>query len=307
LAADKREARKIQLAQQVLQVARQAGWERGRHLTEIELSETLDVSRSPIRSALALLEKWGAASRRPNQGYFLERDGDELLTFGFETPKTPEDDLYIAIIDARMDRRLASVFTQVDIMNAFGAQRAAVERVLWQMSEEGLIERQKGRGWRFLTSFDDLLSWRKGYQFRLIIEPATILLPEFEVDIGKLTACRLGHQDLISAVSAGRDIAMWIYETDSNFHELIASFSKNVFVTQAIQNQNRLRRLMEYRGYSNRGRIIDWCDEHLAIIDALERSQFNRASTLMYEHLLSASKTTPTAIDPHRRRGRKGA
>lgn len=307
MATNKREARKIQLAQQVLQVASQAGWQRGRHLTEMELSEALGVSRSPIRSALSLLEEWGAASRRPNQGYFLERDGEELLAFGNETPKTPEDDLYITIIDACMDQRLESVFTQVDIMNAFGAQRAAVERVLWQMSEEGLIERQKGRGWQFLPSFDDLLSWQKGYQFRLIIEPTAILLPEFEVDIGKLTACRLAHQDLISAVSAGRDVAMWIYETDSNFHELVVSFSRNGFFTQAVQHQNRLRRLMEYRGYSNRGRIIDWCNEHLAIIDALERSQFKRASNLMYEHLLSASKTTPTAITPPRRRRRKGA
>ena len=276
-------------------------------MTEMELSETLDVSRSPIRSALSLLEEWGAVSRQPNQGYFLERNGEELLAFGDETPKTPENDLYISIIDARMNQKLESGFTQVDIMNAFGAQRTAVERVLWQMSEEGLIERRKGRGWQFMPSFDGLLSWQKGYQFLLIVEPAAILLPEFEVDFGKLADCRFRHQDLVSAVSAGRDVAIWIYKTDSNFHELIASFSKNGFFTQAVQNQNRLRRLMEYRGYSNRSRIIDWCNEHLAIIDAVERSQFKRASNLMYEHLLSTSKTTPTAISRRRSKDSDGA
>ena len=296
MGTSKHDVRKIQLAQKVLQVASQAGWERGHHLTEMELCEMLGISRSPVRSALALLEEWGAASRRPNQGFFLERNADELLSFGNETPKTPEDDLYISIIDAHMGQKLSNEFTQVDIMNAFDVQRNAVERVLWQMSEEGLLERLKGRGWRFLPAFDDLMSWRKGYEFRIIIEPAAILLPEFEVDSEKLTACRLAHQDLIAAVNAGRDVAMWINETDSHFHELIASFSKNGFFAQAIQNQNRLRRLMEYRGYSNRGRIIDWCNEHLKIIDALERSQFERASNLMREHLQHASSTTPVAI-----------
>ena len=296
MAGDKSNARKIQLAQQVLQLASQSGWEKGRHLTEMELSEKLNVSRSPIRSALALLEEWGVASRRPNQGFFLDRRADELFAFGDEIPKTTEDDLYISIIDSRIKRELDETFTQVQIMNAFSAQRNAVERVLWQMSEEGLIFKMKGRGWRFLPAFDDLLSWYKGYEFRIVIEPAAILLPEFEVDSEKLTTCRLAHQDIISAVNSGRDVAVWIYETDSNFHELIASFSKNSFFAQAIQNQNRLRRLMEYRGYSNRRRIIDWCNEHLSIIDALERSQLERAATLMRDHLTSASMIAPTTL-----------
>ena len=296
MATDKRDARRIQLAQQVLKLGRQLGWEKGRHLTEMELSERLNVSRSPIRSALALLEEWGVVSRRPNQGFFLDRRGDELFAFGNEVPKTPEDKLYIAIIDARIERELNEVFTQVQIMTAFGAQRNAVERVLWQMSEEGLIEKMKGRGWRFPPTFDNLLSWHKGYEFRIVIEPAAILLPEFEVDSEKLTVCRLAHHDTISAVNSGRDVATWIYETDSNFHELIVSFSRNGFFTQAIQNQNRLRRLLEYRGYSNRRRIIDWCNEHLSIIDSLERSQFERAATLMRDHLKSASMIAPTTL-----------
>lgn len=293
MVADKREVRKIKLARQVLRVASQAGWEKGRHLKEVELCESLGVSRSPIRGALSLLEKWGAATRRPNQGFFLERGAAELLALGDKTPTTLEEDLYLAIIEARIDRKLDEEFTQIDIISSFNAQRNAVERVLWKMSEEGLVERRQGRGWRFLPSFNDSLSWEKGYQFRIIVEPAAILLKEFEVDSEKLTVSRLAHHDLISAIGAGNDVAMWIYETDSNFHELIASFAKNGFFSQAVQNQNRLRRLMEYHGYYNRRRIIDWCNEHLAIIDALERSQFKRASNLMRHHLENASQSAP--------------
>ena len=37
-----------------------------------------------------------------------------------------------------------------------------------------------------------------------------------------------------------------IFETDAEFHELLAEASGNLFVLQAIQQQNRLRRLLEF-------------------------------------------------------------
>lgn len=294
MGTDKRGIRRIQLAQRILQVASTGGWRKGRHLTELELCDLLEVSRSPVRAALAQLDEWGAVTKKPNQGYFLERDADQLLGVGAETPPSAEDSLYLRIIQARLGGNMADVMTQVEIMSEFDASRKAAENVLSRMSEEGLLERLPGRGWRFLPAFDENLSWEKGYEFRLIIEPAGILLPSFEIDTEKLTACRLAHQDLINTVRAGNEVAAWIYEIDSHFHELIASFTQNGFFVQAIQNQNRLRRLMEYQGYSNRRRIIDWCNEHLAIIDALERGRNERASELMRAHLANASTTVPT-------------
>ena len=297
MTASKRDIRRIQLAQQILHLASKADWPYGHHHKEVGLSETLSVSRSPIRSALAQLVAWGAASKRPNKGYFLEFAGDELLAMGDTLPQTTEDSLYINIIDARIDQKLREVFTQADVMSAFSASRSVVEHVLWRMTEEGLLERLKGRGWQFPEIFDDFLSWQKGYEFRVLIEPQAILHRNFQIDNEKLTACRLEHLDLIDAIESGRVVAMWLYDTDSNFHELIASFSQNGFFTQAIQYQNRLRRMMEYRGYSNRNRVIDWCNEHLAIIDELERSRFERAAELMRVHLQRAADTALMSID----------
>ncbi len=295
MTTDKRGIRRIQLAQRILQIASTGGWKKGRHLTEMELCELLEVSRSPVRSALSQLEQWGAVIKRRNQGYFLEQDAEGLLAIGAEAPPSTEDELYMKLIEARLSGKVSEVVTQVEVMAAFDTPRKAVEIVLSRMSEEGLLERLPGRGWRFLPAFDENLSWEKGYEFRLLIEPAAMLMPSFKVDREKLTNCRLAHQDLVSTVRAGKEVAAWIYEIDSHFHELIASFSQNGFFVQAVQNQNRLRRLMEYKGYSNRRRIIDWCNEHMAIIEALERGQIERASELMRHHLSNASTTTPTA------------
>ena len=294
MAEDKRAIRRIQLAQDILQLAHQAGWREGHHLTELKLSESLAVSRSPVRAALALLADWGAVVGKPNQGYFLNGDADDLLALGRGVPPSVEEALYLAIMDARLNGTIGEAVTQVEIMDRFQASRSLVERVLSRMVDDGLMERMKGRGWQFLPTFEGAHSWQDSYQLRLLLEPGGIRLPQFQVDHERLTACRIAHLDLLAAVKSGGEPAPWIYGIDAAFHELIASFSQNAFFVQAIQHQNRLRRLLEYRGYGNRRRIADWCREHLAIIDALERQQTERAAELMREHLEQAAAVTPS-------------
>ena len=292
LAEDKRAIRRIRLAQKILQLAHQAGWREGHHLTELGLCELLQVSRSPVRAALAVLAEWGAVVSRPNQGYFLSRDADDLLTLGREVPPSVEEDLYLAIMDARLAGRIGDSVTQAEVMARFRSPRGLVERVLARMAEDGLMERLKGRGWQFLPTFEGVRSWAHSYQLRLLLEPGGILLPQFRIDHEKLSACRIAHRDLLAAVTAGGEPAPWIYQVDADFHELIAAFSNNAFFLQAVQHQNRLRRLLEYRGYGNRRRIADWCREHLAIIEALERQQIERAAECMRRHLEQAATAT---------------
>lgn len=69
---------------------------------------------------------------------------------------------------------------------------------------------------------------------------------------------------------------------------MIAAFSGNMFFLQAMQQQNRLRRLLEFGGYSNRRRVRDWCREHLDILDAILEGDNVRASNLMRDHLGAA-------------------
>ena len=57
-----------------------------------------------------------------------------------------------------------------------------------------------------------------------------------------------------------------------------------------MQRQNRLRRLMEYRGYENRWGIRVWVREHLAIIDALKANKLGQASQLMTLNLEKAQR-----------------
>ena len=63
---------RYRLANQILDVAREARFEPGHHLREQQLGDLLGVSRTPIRSALTLLAERGAVEAIKNQGFFLK-------------------------------------------------------------------------------------------------------------------------------------------------------------------------------------------------------------------------------------------
>ena len=283
--------RRIELAHQILQLARERGWQQGRHLAEEPLAEVLGVSRSPVRAALRLLQERGAVVGRRNQGFSLAADAADLLNIALDAPKTAEDDLYLAIIDARLKGLIADSLTQTDLMRHFDVPRNLVERVLGRMMDEGVLVRRKGRGWSFLPTYDTEQSLNHSYQLRTLIEPAAILLPQFAVSHEALTRSRLAHNDLLHGAEDAPIRRQWVFAIDAEFHEMIAGFSGNPLFLQVIQSQNRLRRLLEISGYSDRRRIVDWCGEHLAIIDALERGNLESASKLLRVHLVRATET----------------
>jgi DNA-binding GntR family transcriptional regulator len=92
-----------------------------------------------------------------------------------------------------------------------------------------------------------------------------------------------------------------LYALDVEFHEMLAGFTQNSFFLQAIQQQNRMRRLLEYKGYGDRRRVRDWVKEHLAIIEALRAGRVEAAAEHLATHLDRAFKATQKRAAPSRR------
>lgn len=282
-------SRRARLAQQILAYVREHDLPAGHHLTEDGLATVFQVSRSPIRAALHLLRSQGVVVAKPNQGYFLARNGRTFNSVDIDVPPTKEEALYARIIDAHVSGRLGAVMNQVDLMREFGVSRNVVERTLARLADEGLMERSAGQGWTFLPSLNTAEARHDSYQIRLALEPAGILLPQFRIDKDALERSRLDHLSYLSKAGRKQSEGSRRYKIDASFHEMLAGFTRNSFFVQAIQQQNRLRHLLEYRGYVSRERVTEWCEEHLAIIDALSKGQRKKASLLLRQHLIQAS------------------
>ncbi len=284
---------RFRLANQILDVVREGRFERGHHLREQQLGDLLQVSRTPVRAALTLLAERGVVEARRNQGFFLKATPDELHRIAIDVPSTADQDLYGEIVQDRLAGRLPASFTQAEIARRYDVDRTLLQRTLSRLVDDGLLERNAGRGWTFLPALDSGLALRASYEFRRIIEPQGLLLPDFRPDPAALDRIRLQHIYLEAHPRIASVDPKQLFETDASFHEAIAGFSGNAFVLQAVQQQNRLRRLLEFSGYANRRRVRDWCREHLAILDAVAEGDNAKAAEIMGTHLGNAYSAAP--------------
>jgi DNA-binding GntR family transcriptional regulator len=285
----------LHLANQLLDVIRDARLEPGHHLREQQLADLVGVSRTPIRSALNLLAKHGIVETRKNHGYVLRKPFDSLHRIEFEVPSTADEKLYQRLVRDRLNNDVPNSMTQSEIARRYGVDRIALTRTLSRLAEDGLIAKNKGHGWAFLPTFDSLVSLQGSFEFRLTLEPACFLLPTFKPDLAAIERMRLQHLFLISHPDITSVSSTQLFETDAAFHEMCAEFCGNAFFVQAIQHQNRLRRLLEFGSYANSRRVQDWCREHVAIIEALAMRDFSQASAKMRLHLEHALAIAPGA------------
>jgi DNA-binding GntR family transcriptional regulator len=281
------------LANQILDIVRNAKLEAGHHLTEQWLSDLLGVSRTPIRAALNLLADHGVVEARKNQGFFLAKPFDALQRIQVTVPSSAEQNLYKQLVRDRLAGKLPDSVTQSEIAKRYRVDRGVLIRALSRLAEDNLIARNKGHGWRFLPTLATDIALRNSYEFRLAIEPAGILLDSFRPDPAAVERVRLQHMVLLSHPDINSIDGAQLFETDVAFHETLARFSGNLFLLQAVQQQNRLRRLFEFWSYGNRRRVRDWCREHLAIIDAISAGDFPHAADAMRQHLARAYEERP--------------
>jgi DNA-binding GntR family transcriptional regulator len=226
-------------------------------------------------------------------GFFVKASYDDLINLDLQVPATADESLYKKIIYDRIAGKIPEMLTQSDITRRYSVDRIIVQKTLVQLVNDGLLVRNSGRGWTFPPAIDSEIALKSSYEFRKTIEPTSILLNSFKFDRPTLEKLRRQHLFLIAHPDISSITPNVLYETDALFHEIIAEWSGNRFFLQSIQQQNRLRRLMEIGGYSNLRRVRDWCKEHLHIIDAIEVHNLKLASDLMLKHLESAYKRTP--------------
>ena len=117
-----------------------------------------------------------------------------------------------------------------------------------------------------------------------------MVLPGFRIDRQVLERSRGQHMSLIGPNCHALP-SHEVFHIDASFHELLASMSGNSFVVAIIRQHNRLRRLIEYKGYPNMARRRAWALEHIAIIDALLEGSTETASALLTDHLRNAYLT----------------
>ncbi len=161
--------------------------------------------------------------------------------------------------------------------------------MLSRMMHEGWIDRLPGKGWEFQPMMDSPEVHEQSYRFRMLIEPAALLEPTYKIDVEGFARIRAQQQ----AMLAGKLLQysrVEIFEIGAAFHEMIVGCSGNPFIIDGVKRINRLRRLIEYRGNTDRGRLVQQCKEHLQLLDMIESGDRIGAAGFLRQHLDTARK-----------------
>ena len=252
----------------------------GARLVERIVSEHLNVSRSPVRSALQLLETQGVVRRAERGGFVVGSAPSRTDEFA---PPVGEA-RYQQIASDRLEGLLPRRVTENFLLRRYGFTRAELAETLRRISTEGWIERRPGYGWEFLPMLDSLRGYRDSYRFRLTIEPAAILEPSFSLNEGAL---HQGREDQLRLLEGG----IWsassaqIFAWNCDVHEKIIDCSNNAFYSDSLRRVNRMRRLFEYKQALPREQALQRCKEHIELVDLLLKGHIEEAAQLMHEHL----------------------
>jgi DNA-binding GntR family transcriptional regulator len=282
------------LAARILRSLKDQGAGAGYHLVELDLCAQFDVSRTPVRGALKLLERQGAVESRSNRGYVLRAPVVDAPDTDPLTQEQEEDQqLFVAIAKARNTGALPDQCTQQEVVRLFDAKLATVVRVLRQLAELGVVERKPGNGWSFTLPINSLRARADMYAFRVLIEPAGLVEPTFELDADWLQRSRDRHLAFRKRVWR-ETMAVELYDINSDFHEQLARCSGNRYILDSVQRQNRLRSFLNLQWVNGPERVVASIDEHLTIMDALAEGRNRRAHDLMKLHIDSARDEEPT-------------
>jgi DNA-binding GntR family transcriptional regulator len=273
------------IAEQILQMVREDGLGAGDWLNENSTARRLNVSRTPVRAALAHLAEQGLVRRHANKG--VELLAATVPAGNCALPDASE----LAMVRIAHDREVGELpddISEVEVMRRYEIGRPEAQRLLARLADLDMVERKPGYGWRFLQEPRDPRVHDERYRFRLLIEPGALLEPGFSLERAWVEEMRARHADML-ARPWHEAASIALYEMNADFHEGLAAASGNRFIHSAIRRQNQLRRLSNYDWVFGFERVQVNCREHMQILDYLESGQHEIASALMRSHLLRAS------------------
>ncbi|WP_260858940.1 GntR family transcriptional regulator [Paraburkholderia sp. BCC1885] len=279
----------VRIARDIVALVRRDACPVGAHLAESQLAREIGTSRSPVNAALKWLAELGVVRHDANRGFFLACEPASLTGIAEQFSSSPDEPLYLQIANDRLTGALPDEVGEAELMRRYEVARTTLRKALARIAREGWIEQGVGHGWRFLGMIDSPEAYDESFAFRQSIEVTGLLSPSFRCEPAQLEEIRETQQRI---VDGGWSLmtAAELFDANSHFHESLARWSGNRFIHDAVRRINQLRRLVEYSQTSVRKPRKGQAEEHLAILDAIARSDLLSAATLMRNHLDGARR-----------------
>lgn len=194
-----------------------------------------------------------------------------------------EEDVCARVRDSVLEQRLSpgTKLTEESLCAVFGVGRTTVRRAFLLLKRDNIIELQKNRGAVVASPTPE--EARQVFQSRLMVETALLTTTIEVITPDDLKRLRAHLQNEKTALESG-DIARWIRLTGA-FHLLLAQLAGNklmyTFLEQLIFQTSLIVAL--YGAHKTTPNCSG--DDHLKLVNALERSDQTEAHDLLTAHL----------------------
>jgi DNA-binding GntR family transcriptional regulator len=168
------------------------------------------------------------------------------------------------------------------LADALNMSRTPVRDALLMLEGEGLLLRQGSRGLQVkqmrVEDFMDAL------QVRLLLEPPVARMATGKVPPERIRQLRDQITQVSEAERTGPADRGLVRDIDEGIHGMITDAIENRQLSSIILTMRRQTQMFDLRSMPER--FADSCREHLAILDALESGDGDRAAEAMASHLV---------------------
>ena len=172
------------------------------------------------------------------------------------------------------------------LCETFHVSRTPIRDALSRLEQEGLVTIRSKKG--IVVSSLSISEVNNIFELRLLLEPYSIRNYGYTLDEGTL----LDYYQNLLRLDITQD-AKTFFILDDNFHSFLNSAVPNHYIQEyfrIINNQNQRFRIIT--GQRAEQRLEDTRNEHLAIIKACIKKEWQAAADAMYEHLLQSKNAT---------------
>lgn len=284
--------RHVELAQKILDIAQARGLNPGARLAEQSIAALCHVSRTPVRKAFEVLAARGVLRQDPQGGYLLALDPASVTRLDEAQGQDAEDDARAAILRDLAAGRIGAVQTITGLQRRYGGSRLKMQATLLKLAEANLAERGAGQHWRLKPLAVTAESLAQSAAFRLALEPLALTMPDFKRDPAALLALRQSMLALQALPQESFDHKLFLH-TAMTFHTLIARSCGNPFLAEALLSHHTRRFALPGAVHGSTFRRMRANDEHIQILEQIERGRMSLAADLMRVHIQQAQAMPP--------------
>jgi DNA-binding GntR family transcriptional regulator len=163
----------------------------------------------------------------------------------------------------------------------FGVSATPVREAMLDLAKENLVTVAPNKGFR-ITEVDEA-QLDQITAIRRLLEPPVAAQVTTEIPAEDFPALRELAQAIVDGARAG-DIAQYI-EADHEFHVRVLAYSGNRRLVDLVSDLRGQTRLVGVASLLGRGELLESAEEHLELVDLLERRDSAAVKAYMERHI----------------------